>query len=299
MSRRRIGFVRTACALALVALSAAGAAAADGRRLYLDHCAACHGAGGRGDGPNAALFSIRPRDLRGGFLATYSDADLVKRILDGRSLALGPDLSAMRRRAADVEALVAYLQRLPGIDWRLVDEGRFLYDDRCAACHGFYGAAVAPPPPGVRAPRALADAAFQASVSDETLVEIVRHGREGMPALTPRLSEADAVAIAGFVRLFSPGFETYDQYCAVCHGDHGIPDASLGAAAPAPALSFDRAYFARHDPEALRGQVWHMLDRHQPSMPHFRGVLTAAEARAIVDYLKSAQGFRLRHRYAG
>ena len=286
MARRRFRPGLFACAMALAALQAAGAAAAEGRRLYLDHCAPCHGIQGRGDGPNAALFAIRPRDLHEGFLAKYPTEDLARRVLDGRTLTLALDLPAMRRRAADVETLIAYMQRLPGIDWRSVDEGRLLYDDRCAACHGFYGTPMAPPPPGVRAPRPLADAAFQASVGDETMVEIVRHGREGMPALTPRLSEADAVLVASFVRLLSPGFETYDQYCAVCHGDHGIPDTTVGDAAPGPTSTFDRAYFARHDPEALRGSVWHMLDEHQPSMPHFRGVLTAAEAQAVVDYLK-------------
>lgn len=273
-------------ALALVVWTAAPSPAADGRRLYLAYCATCHGLGGRGDGPSADLFRERPRDLHEGFLAKYPTADLVRRVLDGRRLSLALDVPAMRRRAADVEALVAYLQRLPGTDWRSVDEGRFLYDDRCATCHGFYGTPPAPPPAGVRPPRALADAGFQAAVSDESLVEVVRHGREGMPALMPRVSEADGVLIASFVRQLSPGFQTYDQYCAVCHGDHGVPDASVGDAAPGPMATFDRAYFARHDPEVLRGSVWHMLDDHQPAMPHFRGILTAAEAQAVIDYLK-------------
>jgi mono/diheme cytochrome c family protein len=288
MAQRTTRLAMAAVAIALVALPAAPSAAADGRRLYLDHCATCHGIGGRGDGPSATLFANPPRDLREGFLARHPSQDLARRVLDGRTQALALDVPAMRRRAADVETLVAYLQRLPGIDWRSVDQGRFLYDDRCAACHGFYGAPPAPQPPGVRPPLSLAAPAFQASVSDESLVEVVRHGREGMPALTPRLSEADAALVARFVRLFSPGFETYDQYCAVCHGDHGIPDASLGDAAPAPSATFDRAYFARHDPEALRGTVWHMLEEHQPSMPHFRGVLTTGQAQAVIDYLKQS-----------
>lgn len=286
MAQRWLRLGMAAWAIAMIAMPAAAAPAADGRRLYLDHCAPCHGITGRGDGPNVALFAIRPRDLREGFLAKYPSQDLARRVLDGRTLTLALDLPAMRRRAADVETLVAYMQRLPGIDWHSVDEGRLRYDDRCAACHGFYGTPPAPPPAGVRPPRPLADPAFQASVGDEAMVEIVRHGREGMPALTPRLSEADAVLVASFVRVLSPGFETYDQYCAICHGDHGIPDTSLGDAAPGPTSTFDRAYFARHDPEALRGSVWHMLDEHQPSMPHFRGVLTTAEAQAVVDYLK-------------
>jgi mono/diheme cytochrome c family protein len=275
-------------ATALVAVLPGGAAAADGRGLYFGHCAACHGVDGRGDGPSAALFTNRPRDLREGFLDKYPRRDLARRVLDGRALPLALDVPAMRRRAADVETLVAYMQRLPAIDWAAVDEGRALYHDRCASCHGVYGTPMAPPPAGVQPPRSLADAAFQASVGDETMVEIVRHGREGMPALTPRLSEPEGIRVAEFVRLFSPGFQTYDQYCAVCHGDHGIPDSRAGDAAPAPTATFDRAYFARHDPEVLRSTAWHMLEEHQPSMPHFRGVLTTAEASAIIDYLKQS-----------
>ena len=29
---------------------------------------------------------------------------------------------------------------------------------------------------------------------------------------------------------------------------------------------------------SARGTVWHMLDEHQPSMPHFRGVIRRAGA---------------------
>ena len=63
---------RRGCLALLLAL-AAGAlpAAADdeaageplGRRHFLDHCAPCHGANGRGDGPLAAELIRQPDDL--------------------------------------------------------------------------------------------------------------------------------------------------------------------------------------------------------------------------------------------
>lgn len=34
-----------------------------GAALYQTHCAACHGAAGRGDGPSAARLGVRPPDL--------------------------------------------------------------------------------------------------------------------------------------------------------------------------------------------------------------------------------------------
>lgn len=275
------------CALALLATPVAGVA--DGRLLYLERCAPCHGAAGRGQGPSAAVFALRPRDLHDGFLAKYRSEDLVRRIVDGRRLLLAVDVPAMRARATNVESLVAYLKRLPTVDWPAVDQGWATYIDRCAACHGPFGAPPAAPPPGVRPPRDLADAGFQAATSEAELVEAVRHGRRGMPALTPRLDERQAAQVAAFVRLLSPGFETYAQYCAACHGDHGVPSGSFGEADLQPTVAFDRAYFARHDAEALRASVWHMLDRHEPMMPHFAGVITDAEAAAIIEYLRGGR----------
>ncbi len=276
-----------ACVAALALLLGAGAAAAaDGARLYREHCASCHGPDGRGDGPDAALFVQPPRDLRDGVLTRYPLDALTVRVLDGRELQLLLDPAAMHRRATDVEALIAWLHRLPTVDWPRADHGRAVYLDRCAACHGLYGT---PPssdlPAGVRTPRSLSDPALQAR-PDAALIEAVRHGRRGMPALVPRLTADEAGDVAVFVRLFSPGFQTYTQYCAACHGDHGIPQGSFAEERAQPTVLFDAAYFARQDPEVLRARVWHMLAERQPAMPHFRGTLSADEVRAILISLR-------------
>jgi mono/diheme cytochrome c family protein len=71
----------------MLAASAATAAEADGARLYANHCAACHGARGEGDGPVAALLTVTVPNLRqlakrnGG---TFP-ADTVKAYVDGRN----------------------------------------------------------------------------------------------------------------------------------------------------------------------------------------------------------------------
>ena len=57
-----------------------------GEPVYLRHCAACHGADGRGDGPSAGALRVAPADLtriaarRGG---TFPDGE-VARYIDGR-----------------------------------------------------------------------------------------------------------------------------------------------------------------------------------------------------------------------
>jgi mono/diheme cytochrome c family protein len=258
--------------------------APDGQRLYREGCATCHGDDGRGNGPDAAGLAVQPPNLRDGRLDRYSNAEIVRRILDNRPLSF--DEAAMRARSADVGPLVDYLQRMPDVDWRAADDGAALYGERCEPCHGVYGRPSGPLPPGVRTPRDLSDPAFQRATSDAELVVVVRHGRAGMPALTPRLNEAQAQQVAAFVRLLSPGYVTYSEYCVACHGAHGFGSGSFGESYNAPTVIFDRAYFAHHDPDYVRSKAWHMLDAHQVSMPHFRGALSEAQAQAIVDYLK-------------
>lgn len=265
------------------------AEAPDGSALYLRYCASCHGYQGRGDGPDAQAFRNAPRDLRDGLLQRYGTSELVDRVLAGRPLSLALDPERMKRHAAEVESLIAYLRRLAQANWALVARGWSLYLSRCVPCHGLYGRPPAELPKGVATARDLASTDFQRSVNDMAMHEAVRHGRRGMPALTPQVSDADARALSAFVRLLSPGFETYQRYCANCHGDDGRGEYTPGSTDPAPQVVFDRAFFAGRDSEALRVQVWHMLEKEKPAMPHFRASLEAAQVRAILDYLKSSR----------
>ncbi len=264
-----------------ILLLAGVAAAADGGALYRQQCAACHGADGRGGG-EAAGFVTAPPDLR-----ALSAESLVQRIIAGRATPVDLAAATLGARAAHVEPLVAYLQGMPDVDWPRADAGAALFADRCALCHGPFGTPPANPPPGVRPPRDLAAPPFQAATSTADLIETVRHGRRGMPALTPRLSEREAADLATFVPLLSPGHTTYTQYCANCHGDHGIPSGGLAESAQQPVL-FDRAWLARQDPEVLRRNVWHMLGERQPTMPHFATLLTEEQARAIAHFLAAS-----------
>jgi mono/diheme cytochrome c family protein len=290
--RRPLALVLAVVAIAVVAPGRAAAdptpstSAPNGRRLYRDYCAPCHGISGTGNGPDAAIFATPPRNLREGFLTKYKTEELVRRVQEGKPLELALDLPAMRTRAGEVEALAIYLKRLPGIDWLVVDRGRDLYADRCAVCHGQAGRPGPTLPTGVRRPPDLSAPAYQSSISDADLILAVRHGRKGMPGLTPRVSQDDARALAAYVRLLSPGYELYTQYCAACHGDDGRGNGNLAEEFQRPKVVFDREYFAHVDPERLRGNIWHMVRDEKPMMPHFRVLLSDAQARAIVEYLQ-------------
>jgi len=268
------------------------AAEPDGAALYRRHCAPCHGPTGRGDGPDATLFVMRPRDLREGFLNKYPTAELVRRVRDGAALQLGVDLPALRARATEVEALVAYMKTLPAIDWTQVEIGRELYVDRCESCHGPYGRPPALLPPGVARPPDLTPPRLAAVRSPAALLALVRRGHQSMPALVPLIPAADGPPLAAFLRLLSPGFETWDRNCTACHGDDGRGEGRLAEALNMPSIVIDGTYFRTHDPEQIRAAVWHMLAQQKPTMPHFRWTLTEPQAAAIVEYLEQTEGTR-------
>ena len=256
----------------------------DGAQLYRRDCSRCHGPHGRGDGPDGGIFTSPPRDLRDDFLTKYSTAELVRRVRRGGPLALTVDRKALEHRERDVAALVAHLERLSTIDWKLAEAGLNTYADRCQSCHGVYGRPPASLPGGVLAPRDLSDPCFQRDTSDERLREVVRHGTPGMPALTPALPESDAAAVAAYVRVFSPGYELYVRFCSNCHGDDGRGAANVAVKGEPTVL--DAAYFAQHDGAHLSNAVWHMMAEKKPQMPHLRREVSETAASAIVNFLK-------------
>ncbi|MDR4494258.1 MAG: cytochrome c [Nitrospirales bacterium] len=54
-----------------------------GQSLYQIHCAECHGEGGRGDGPRAALLAPRPGNLVSAATSTKTDQELLSIIARG------------------------------------------------------------------------------------------------------------------------------------------------------------------------------------------------------------------------
>lgn len=270
----------------LLLVLASSSPAQDGQQIYGAQCAPCHGADGKGNGPDAAFLVNKPPDLSTGVLKKYSTQQLVDKIRDGRELPLAVDKEALQARSRDVESLVAYLRRIPTVNWPLAEAGEVVYVTRCSVCHGETGQPSPHLPAGVAPPPDLSMARSPSASKQTELVDLVRHGRAGMPALVPRVPEADGPPLAAYVQLFSPGFTTYQQFCIGCHGRDGRGVGTLGEEIPLPTVVFDAAYFTKADPEVLRTRVWHMIGEHKTIMPHYREALTNAQTKAVAESLK-------------
>jgi hypothetical protein len=83
MLRRMPPIVAVSLVVALAVGSAADEPVPDGAQLYFEHCAACHGIGGGGDGPDANLFLPGPRNLHRGLVDDRETSELVRLNLEG------------------------------------------------------------------------------------------------------------------------------------------------------------------------------------------------------------------------
>ncbi|MGE0494097.1 MAG: c-type cytochrome [Vulcanimicrobiota bacterium] len=154
--------------LTLVALlAAAGLAAPSGRDdgpspdrglyVFQAYCAACHGEGGKGDGPMSGKlyldFAVRPADLSApAFQKSRTDEQLEEAVRGGgKAVHKTPFMPAWGQTLTDrqVDDLVAFIREL-GSDplgdrppiVNLGDKlelGRVLYTIHCLACHGTTG----------------------------------------------------------------------------------------------------------------------------------------------------------------
>ncbi|SOY66399.1 c-type cytochrome [Cupriavidus taiwanensis] len=86
-----------------------------GARVYAQHCAACHGTDGRGEGPLAAGLAVWPPTLASPLLARRADGELFWHVLAGMRDRLGQSsMPAFRDRLGDDEAwaVIDYMKAL-------------------------------------------------------------------------------------------------------------------------------------------------------------------------------------------
>ncbi len=137
---------------------------------------------------------------------------------------------------------------------------------------------------------------------------MIRYGRLGLAALVA------AAALAGVVLVLMPdppaapvgsGPAVYAEHCAACHGDRlqGQPDwRTRGPNGRLPAPPHDASGHTWHHPDA---QLFRMTKLgplpfapagYQSDMPAYDGILTDAEIRDVLAYIKGTWPAEIRAR---
>lgn len=165
-------------------------AASFGHRLYVDNCAACHGAEARGNQSLGAPDLVDADWLYGGDSET-----ILTSILDGRNGVMPGWGAALGREG--VNEATSYVLSLGGVaapaDW--VAAGKTRFEMMCVACHGVDGRGN----PAMGAPD-LTDDAWLYGGDFASVATTIREGRSGvMPAWCERIGEDQARAIAAWV----------------------------------------------------------------------------------------------------
>lgn len=171
-----------------------------GAALYAEKCAACHGAGGKGDGSQASQLPIPVTPL-----GSVDVARLVKPInwftiiTQGKIERMMPPFKSLTDRQR--WDLVAYLFTLSTPQQVLAD-GKSVYEANCQSCHGSQGAGN-----GEKAASLSAkvpnwrDLTRLAQLSAKELVTVVNNGAgQAMPAYASQLSEEQRWAVVAYIR---------------------------------------------------------------------------------------------------
>jgi mono/diheme cytochrome c family protein len=108
------GVLAVAASGVLATFGASGARADEAKATYDKTCAACHGPGGKGDGPAAKMLKPAPEAFAAG-LKGKSDADIAKIIKEGgKAVGKAASMPAYGSKLSDeqISALVTYIKGL-------------------------------------------------------------------------------------------------------------------------------------------------------------------------------------------
>lgn len=130
----------------------------EGKKVFDTYCVACHGADGKGDGPEAYRLETKPTDFTSGNIEFKStpygtlpvESDIVTTLKLGvRATAMLPQFQLsddeMHAVAAYVmslmpkdqdEGIPIKVRKAPPDNGELLEEGKKLFDADCSACHG-------------------------------------------------------------------------------------------------------------------------------------------------------------------
>jgi len=227
-----------------------------GKAIYAEKCAPCHGDSGLGDGPQASKLSnpvtaigkpevARPSTPSDWYnIITYGN---LERFMPGFVNGLSDG------QRWDV---LAYAYSLSSPESELA-QGQEIYSAECAACHGDEGqgdgaqASSLAKPPG--------DFTNQQEMSGRSLDDLyqtISSGSDPMPAYSDKLSESERWAVASYVRSFSLGAAQMGQQVAEVTPEPSLPAQTPGSGTPSQ--DTEGTPFAaapETNPEAVLGTV--------------------------------------------
>jgi mono/diheme cytochrome c family protein len=194
----------------------------DGRRLFMDNCAQCHGA-------NADRLPLAPLYSRD-FLDSRGDATLLASITDGKGVM--PAWSKARSGPFNddqIRAVLAYINSVAGRTSAsaLAGTGQAIFTDNCARCHGASADRIPVAPLSARA--------FLDARTDAQLVARISTGQGLMPgfqspATGTSLSGEQIQSVVAYLRFNAEsnlagqarrGRDLYVSACLACHGERG------------------------------------------------------------------------------
>ncbi|MEO8333884.1 MAG: cytochrome c/FTR1 family iron permease [bacterium] len=174
---------------------------AEGKTIFQQSCASCHGAAGLGDGTAGAKMNPAPPPI-----GTQAHMRGVSPALMYRIMSVGIAGTPMAGFAGTMTSaqrwnVVAYVNSLRTSRAQQL-EGEGLFTQRCASCHGVVGGSDGALARSLtKLPPEIGTIAFQVERSDDQLATVVREGIAGsaMPA-SRELSDAQVATVVSYVR---------------------------------------------------------------------------------------------------
>ncbi len=174
---------------------------AEGKAIFAQSCASCHGMAGLGDGPAGAAMHPRPPAI-----GTSAQMGSVTPAMMFRITSIGIAGTPMAGFAGALTAeqrwnVVAYVNALRTTHAQQL-EGEGLFTQRCASCHGVSGAGDGALARSLtKLPPEIGTVAWQAEHSDLQIATVVKEGLAGS-AMPPShdLSDAQAASVVAYVR---------------------------------------------------------------------------------------------------
>ena len=218
----------------------------NGASLYNQECAQCHGTRGLGDGSQAAQLSVQVATLGlSDFARLYTPAEWYTVVTQGNMEKFMPPFGNLTdRQRWDV---VAYAMSLSAPD-ELVTQGKTLYQENCASCHGQSGKGDGPDAATLSTqPTNFTDQSLMAQRSAASLYQAILSGvAPDMPAYTSTQDDNERWALVSYLRSLT--------YAIPAQADNSYPSPAVNAAA-APIINAYPAPGAYPDPVVNQSPV--------------------------------------------